>query len=201
MTRPDAIRARERRVVIGGAVVTLVAVLVTYGVMPFVRHWQTREAALDAARDRVAYFESLLGRTTTLEAEAAAAEGQLAGETRRVLHARSATLAASATQSYLQDMADASSLVVSRLEVSADDTLAVDSITGVSASDANSLRIPAMMSVYGDITGAAAFLRLAGNGPRILLVDRLVLQRNAALAGAPDVVQMTMTLRVPVLPE
>jgi len=201
MTRPDASRARERRVVIGGLVVTLIAFLVTYGVMPFVRHWQSREASLVATRDRVAYLESLQSRTATLEAEAAATERQLAEKTHRVLHARSATLAASATQSYLQDMADASSLVVSRLEVSADDTLAVDSLTGESASGANGLRIPAMLSVYGDITGAAAFLRLAGNGPRVLLVDRLVLQRNAALVGAPDVVQMSMTLHVPVLPE
>ena len=34
-----------------------------------------------------------------------------------------------------------------------------------------------------------------------MLVDRVALQRNAALAGAADVVQITMRVRAPVLPE
>jgi hypothetical protein len=36
---------------------------------------------------------------------------------------------------------------------------------------------------------------------RVLQLERLAMQRNAALLGAPDVVQVTMTIRAPVLPE
>jgi hypothetical protein len=121
-------------------------------------------------------------------------------------------LAASALQSLLQDMADASALAVSRLEVSADDTVAAETLaSGAGASDAGAaneaarppvgLQIPATISAYGDIHGVARFLDLLGGGPRVLVLERLTVQRNAALLGAPDVVQFTATLRAPVLPE
>ncbi len=200
MTPPDNVRARERRVVIGGAIVTALAFLLTYGVKPFVRDWQSRESAIAMERARVAYFETLLARTASLEADAAASERTLSAQARRVLHARSSTLAASATQTYLQDMADASSLVVTRLEVSADDTVGVDTSDAPRAA-AGASHVPVTMSAYGDIAGAAAYLNFLGSGPRVVSLDRLTLQRNAALLGAPDVVQLLITLRVPVLPE
>lgn len=77
--------------------------------------------------------------------------------------------------------------MVTRLEVSAD-TLAT---TGV----------PASMSVYGDIHGVAAMLDVVQFGPRVMRLERVTLQRNAALIGAPDVVQATLQLRAPVLPQ
>ena len=208
MTPPDNVRARERRVVIGGAIVTALAFLLTYGVKPFVRDWQSRESAIAMERARVAYFETLLARTASLEADAAASERTLSAQARRVLHARSATLAASATQTYLQDMADASSLVVTRLEVSANDTVGDDAgnapgpAAGAGAgAGVGASHVPVTMSAYGDIAGAAAYLNFLGSGPRVVSLDRLTLQRNAALLGAPDVVQLLITLRVPVLPE
>jgi hypothetical protein len=209
MSRRDAVSLRERRVVVGGALVVAVSFILTYAVVPFIRHWNTREAEAAVVRDRLTYLESLTSRAAAIEQRASAAERQLSSEPRRVVHARSATLAASALQSLLQDMADASALAVSRLEVSADDTIGVDSVVSdpvaASAGDATGsavrLQIPATISAYGDIHGVARFLDLIGRGPRVLVLERLAVQRNAALLGAPDVVQFTATLRAPVLPE
>ena len=191
MAPPDAMRSREQRVVRVGIITVVVALLVAYVGAPFARRWQVREAAIDAAADRVAYLESLVARTAALEAAATRDERQLSSSARRVTHARSRALAASATQSLLQDAADASRVVVTRLDVSTD-TAMTGATDGASA-------LPVTLSAYGDIVGVSTLLELLASGPRVLLVDRVVLQRNSALAGAADVVQTTLTLRAPVI--
>lgn len=206
MARLDTLNARERRVIAGGVATLVAALLLTYAVLPFVRHWREREGDIDAARARVAYLSTLVDRTAVLEAEATSAERALSAQRRRVLHARSSTLAASALQTFLQEAADASHVVVTRLEVSPDDSSASDATPNAPAGEdtkgvAMPNRLPATLSAYGDINGAVALLNTLMTGPRVLLVDRLTLSRNAALVGAPDVVQLTMTLRAPVLPQ
>ncbi len=216
MGRPDAVSVRERRVVVAGAAVVGIALLVTYGLLPFAQHWQTRERALDAARARVAYLQELTARTSSLESAAADAERVLSMQSRRVLHARSSTLAASALQTFLQDAADASHLAVTRLEVSPDDSVRADGVNAeVSQQSVGTVtvgtvtvgtvtgvtRLPAALSAYGDVGGVAALLDFLATGPRVLSIERVSLLRNAALLGAPDVVQITLSLRAPVLPE
>jgi Tfp pilus assembly protein PilO len=196
MARPDTARFRETRVIVGGAAVVVAALLITYGLLPFVRQWQVREARIESARARVAFLQDLTQRTTALQSAATALETTLSAENRRVLHARSATLAASALQTFLQDAADASHLVVMRLDVTPDDSAGIGGATqGLLA------RLPVSMSAYGDVSGVANMLEILASGPRVLLLDRVSLTRNTALAGAPDVVQMTVTLRAPVLPQ
>ena len=206
MGRPDAVSVRERRVVVAGAAVVGIALLVTYGLLPFAQHWQTRERALDAARARVAYLQEIIARTSSLESAAADAERVLSMQSRRVLHARSSTLAASALQTFLQDAADASHLAVTRLEVSPDDSVRADGVNAeVSQQSVGTVtgvtRLPAALSAYGDVGGVAALLDFLATGPRVLSIERVSLLRNAALLGAPDVVQITLSLRAPVLPE
>lgn len=194
MARPDAVNTRERRVIIAATVLVVAAIVVTYAVLPFARHWQARELALSAAQQRVAYLHTLIGRTATLESAALDGERVLASQTRRVLHARSSTLAANALQTFLQDAADASRLAVTRLEVSPDDSARSE---GASAAVTY---VPAAFAAYGDIGGVTTLLDVVAAGPRVMSIERLTLLRNAALLGAPDVVQVTLTLRAPVLP-
>lgn len=202
--RGSAARARERRVMMGGATIAGVALVLAYAVVPAGRAWTAREQRIDAASTRVAYLQTLVQRADALDAVAADAERALAGAPRRVLHARSSTLAASALQSLLQDAADASRVVVTRLEVSPedavrDDSAAVNQQTSVVIAT-QSASLPATLAAYGDIAGVTNLLALVGTGPRAVFVDRVSLQRNAALLGAPDVVQIVLTLRAPVLP-
>ncbi len=203
MARPESERRREQRVLLGGVIITAVALLVTYGALPFARRWQLREAQITGAQERIAYLVGLTERTASLEAAAANDERVLSAQTRRVLHARSTTLAASATQAFLQDLADASQVVVSRLEVSTDDSVTAGGTSaGSPETAAASLQyVPVSFSAYGDIGGVTSVLQTLAGGPRVMIVESLALQRNAALAGAPDVVQFTVKLRAPVLPQ
>ncbi len=192
---PSTAASRERRVMLAGALVVAFAVVIVYGAIPFARDWQTREARLESQRDRRAYLTTLIARGPQLEQEASNAERALAAAPQRVLHARSTTLGASALQSLLQDAADASHVVVTRLEVSPD-TAAVN---GESSAGAGAHHVPATMSVYGDINGVTALLGVLAHGPRVISVERLTMQRNSALAGAADVVQATLQLSAPVV--
>ena len=202
----DARNAREQRVITVGAVVLALALVFAFAILPFVRHWRAREVTLNAATSRVTYLLSLAERADDLELAAANAERTLASQTRRVLHARSSTLAASSLQTFLQDAADASRLAVTRLEVSPDDSVRAggavpDESTTNGMLKAGVTRLPALLSAYGDISGVATLLDFLASGPRVLSVERLQLVRNSALLGAPDVVQITLTLRAPVLPQ
>ena len=206
MARLDTLNARERLVIGGGTAIVLFALVMSYVVLPFIREWREREGEIESARARVAYLSTLIERTGALEAEGTAAERALSSQRRRVMQARSSTLAASALQTFLQEAADASHVVVTRLEVSAEDSTTIDgrNAAGAETSSVNapaSAHVPAMLSAYGDISGAATLLNTLLTGPRVLSLDRLTLTRNAALVGAPDVVQLTMTLRAPVLPQ
>ncbi len=226
MGHPDSRALRERRVMTAGALVVVGALVLTYGALPFARQWSRREASIDAAASRVQYLEQLVSRTDALESTASAAERSLSLSIRRVLHARSSTLAASAVQTLLQEAADASGLVVTRLDVSPDDSLAIPDdaplaatvtdgattgdltggLTGAASEAArtpavNAVSIPATLSAYGDITGVTHLLGVLATGPRVVHVDRVALVRNSALLGAADVVQVTMTVRVPVVPQ
>ncbi len=179
--------SRERRVVMGGIVVLALSLLVTYGVLPAVTRWRDRELKLDRVRSQVAHLKGLQVHSSELESAASSTEALLAGGARRVIHARSIALGASALQTLLQGAADASGLVVDRVEVGPDLT-----------SDGD---LTATMSGYGDIHGLAALLAQLAGAPRITAVERLTVQINPALRGAPDVLRVTLGVRAPMVLE
>ena len=179
--------ARERRVVMGGVLVLALSLLVTYGVVPAVTRWRERERQLDPDRAQVAHLQGIQRRASEIEAAAAQAEASLAGGARRVIHARSSALGASALQTLLQGAADASGLVVDRVDVGPDLTSEGD--------------LTATVSAYGDIHGLAALLAQLATAPRVTMVERLTVQINPALRGAPDVLRVTIGVRAPMVME
>ena len=206
----NAVKARERRVVAVGAIVVAVGLLLAYVMLPFARHWNMREQALRAVRAQSDTLAGLIASASQLEAVASAQERLLASSNRRVLHARSATLAASSLQSLLQDASDASHLVVTRLDVAQDlsqqtsPETAPDSslnVTTQSASRGRAVSLPATLAAYCDIVGLAALLDHLARAPRVVYVERITVQQNSSLRGAPDMLQVTVTLRAPVVIE
>jgi hypothetical protein len=179
------VTARERVVVITGAVVVVAAVLLARVLLPGARAWQARDAQLDAARTRAGALQGLVSATASLETGAAARERALSTQPRRLVQARSVGLAANAVQALLQEAADGAGLLVNRVDVDAEP----DS-TGA---------ITATLNAYGDVHGLAELLRLLGSGPRAAVVQRLTVQQNSALRGAPDVIQVSIGVRAPVL--
>jgi hypothetical protein len=184
LTRPTT--TRERRVVVWGVAIVLVALLVVRGVMPFAERWRLRESQLTAARDRAAQLAGLEQATTQLQQRATIAERALSGALRRVLHARSEALAASALQALLQDAVDGAGMIVNRVEV---------------GPETGNGQVSASLSVVGDVHGLATLLSTLERGPRVLFVERLTVVQNSALRGAPDVLQVTLAVRAPVVIE
>lgn len=182
-----------------GLGVIVLAVFASFIVFPFLRRWQIREIELNTSRVQLAQLSELSAHARTLASAAAAAESVLGVTDRRVIRARSATLAANALQSLLQDAADASSLVVTRLDVASPDALRTVE-EGVDAGATSGMTtVPATLSAYGDIFGLSEFLLKISNGPRQVRVEKMTVQQNSALRGAPDVLQFTVTLGAPVM--
>ncbi|MEI6740756.1 MAG: hypothetical protein WCK74_10665 [Gemmatimonadaceae bacterium] len=197
--RANALTPRERRVITGGALIVSAALSLTYLVRPFAQRWQTRSAERAEAMATTAALVALASDHAAIERAADTSERALADAPRRILRARSATLGASALQSLVQGAADASHVVLTRVVVSPDSL--EGSARGVAA---DSLRpatqppsLPLQLSAYGDITGITRFLTVLATGPQLIGIDRVTLQRNSALAGAADVVQVTLTAHAP----
>lgn len=205
----SAARRRERRVVIGGASVVVVGLLLAYVLVPFARTWSARERDLRGLLAEADSLAGLVASAAQLESAASAKERVLAASQYRVLHARSATLAASSLQALLQDASDAAHLVVTRLDVA--QTIAqngasvetADAATAAAAvqSGGPSVTLPATLSAYCDIVGLASLLDHLARAPRVVYVERMTVQQNSSLRGAPDMLQVTLTLRAPVVLE
>lgn len=207
----SATKAREQRVIAIGAIVVVTGLLFAYVLLPFARQWYTRSQEITSLRAQSDTLAGLVASASQLESAASAQERLLAASSRRVLHARSATLAASSLQSLLQDAADASHLVVTRLDVaqSVADASSAESSSGSpsdtnsvpSRSDGRSVTLPATLAAYCDIVGLAALLDHLARAPRVVYVERLTVQQNSSLRGAPDMLQVTLSLRAPVVLE
>lgn len=185
MTASRIEQQRERRVVVGGIVLVTAALLLVYGVLPLVRRVQTREAQIDAVHMRAGLLAGYAARTQELERAADTEERWLASSPRRVLHASAAPVAASALQSLLQEAAEGAGMAVSRVEVEPD----IDSTAAVRGT----------LTAYGDVHGLAALLRTLEAGARVVHVERFTVQQNSALRGAPDVLQLSLSVRAPVV--
>ena len=210
MALRNATQQREQRVVVIGATLVIVALFASYVVLPFVRRWTVREVLVREARDDVAMLSGLVSSAPALENAATRAEAALAVSPSRIFHARSAPLAASALQSLLQDAANASHLLVTRLDVAQSltsvptqtfrapaiaDTAPAASAAGIGAN------LPATLAAYCDILGLAAVLDHLAHAPRVVHVEKLTIQQNSALRGAPDMLQIVLTVRAPVVLE
>jgi hypothetical protein len=208
--------SRERRVVTGGILVVVVALVTSTVLLPFARSWHARELRLGAARAELATLASLVARAGSLDAAAQRADAELTRRGRRVFRARSIALAASALQSYLQDASDASRIVVTRLDVTSDaapdapSDVPAPSTTNASnanasiegsSTDFSSSAVSATLSAQCDIYGLAELLALFSQGPRVVQVSRMTVLSNSSLRGAPDMLQVTLVLRAPVVIE
>ena len=203
---PSMQSQRERRTLLVGAAVVAMALIIAYAIVPFALQWRQREAELEGARLRLRELSALVANAPALDSSARAVERSIESGGRRVFRARSMTLAASALQSFLQDASDASNLVVTRLDVAAEGAAEGSSIQspgGVadSISTFGVTSIPATLSAHCDIAGLARLLAQFASGPRVVHVERMTVQQNSALRGAPDMLQITLSVRAPVVIE
>jgi hypothetical protein len=182
--------AREWRTIVGGLLIVLGALVGTRWIGPRWAANQRRAAEIARDRDQLARLKGLAASRAPLERSAAAVERALATRPRRLLHAATPALGGSALQQYLESAVEGAGMLIDRVEITPDPE---------DASGSGIRTVAASLSVIGDIHGVAALLASVASGPRAVLVERLAIRRNSALRGAPDVLQVTIGLRAPLL--
>lgn len=167
-----------------GVVWLVVLAIIVVALVPKVREWRAREARIAAAQAQLQELSNVVQNQAALDSLIQRSESELALRPQRVLRSRSRALAASALQSLVQEMAEASNVTVTRLDV---------------ANTVNSGDLPITLSATGDIFGLAELLRQIRAARYAVVVDKLQAQNNSALRGAPDVLQIALSLHAPVI--
>jgi hypothetical protein len=161
--------------------VSLLALVIAYGVLPYVRRLQTREQLIAAELDRLARVRGLINGETALRTAIEEHGGALNAGAQRLLSGRTPALVASSLQTLLQEYANQSLVTVSRLDVR-------ESVLS------NGVQMmPATVSAIGDIYGISQLLYLIQHGSRVLEIAELSVRPNPALKG--ELLQITVTLR------
>ena len=160
--------------------------LAALAVMPAAKRWNARERQIKTAQAALQRLANVVTGAARNDSLARAYDLALASQPRRVLRARSRALAASALQSLVAEMSEMSNVTVTRLDV---------------ASVADSGAVPITLAANGDIFGLADLLHQLRIARIAIVVDKLQVQHNSALRGAPDVLQLVLTLHAPVIIE
>lgn len=183
---PVASRTPGLRLLTGMLLAAGMVLLSAMAVLPTARRWNARERQIETAQVELQRLANVVTGAARNDSLARAYDSALATQPRRVLRARSRALAASALQSLVAELAEISNVTVTRLDV---------------ASVADSGDVPITLAANGDIFGLADLLRQLRVAKIAIAVDKLQVQNNSALRGAPDVLQLVLTLHAPVIVE
>jgi general secretion pathway protein M len=174
---------RERRVVVGGAIVSAVLLVTVWLVVPFAQHWSARDAALTAARDRWTRLATLVGSTDRLKQTLDGTRRTTAADNEQLLAGATPALAASTLQSLVQRDAGESSVQLERVDVAGEPT----------ADRPGLLAIPVQLSARGDVYGLVDFLARLEHGGPLLVVDELTVNADE---GSDPRQALTWSLRL-----
>jgi type II secretory pathway component PulM len=162
---------RERRVVAGGALASLMIVAGVWVVLPLVRRWEDREALIAARQVQLAQLTALVRGDTAVQRTLASRERDRVALRQRLLTGGTPALAASNLQALLQGYADASRVTLERVDLVAEPE---DSAKG------GLPVIPVQLSASGDIYGLADLLVRLQYGGKLLSIDELRVGTGAA---------------------
>src|SRR5438093_6217285 len=111
------LNTRERRVVLGGALVSATALLIVLLGLPFAHHWAVREAAYTTSREQWLRLAALAANTDRLRRALDEQQGAYAADEARLVTGATPALAASALQGPLPRHADESSVQPNRVHL------------------------------------------------------------------------------------
>jgi len=162
--------------------VSVVALVVAYGAVPFLRRWSAREEVIASQTERLARLRGLAASEELLRTAVRERSAALDAGPQRLLSGRTPALAAAALQSALQRYADESQVMVSRLDVA-----------GAPVAGGTLPRLPATVSAVGDVYGIVDLLERVQRGPLALEITELTVRPNPALRG--ELLQITIALQ------
>ena len=154
---------RERRVVLGGAIVSATALVVVLVALPFAHRWGAREAAYGASREQWVRLATLAASTDRLRHALEEQKLAHAADEARLVTGATPALAASVIQGLLQRYADESSVQLDRVDVA-----------GQPRPDKPGLlAIPVQLQGQGDVYGLVDFLYRLQHDEKLLVLDEL----------------------------
>jgi len=172
---------RERLVVAVGAAVSLVALTVAYVLIPQVRRWSDREAQIALKVGQLARLESVLAEEKSVRESLAELERKRQSADRRLLAGATAAVAGSSLQLLLNRYATESGMELQRVDA-----------VGQTDSIGPLQRIPARITVRGDIRGLVDILQRLQGGEKLLVVDEMRVSSSPGFRGEVD--QLTATV-------
>jgi type II secretory pathway component PulM len=182
------LKPRERRVVLGGAIVSVAALAIVGVGLPFAHHWTARETAYAASRAQWVRLASLTASTDRLQHALDAQKRAFAADDDRLVTGSTPALAASTLQGLVQGYASASSVQLERIDVAGDPRPDKPGL----------LAIPVQLQARGDVYGLVSFLERLQHGDKLLVVDELTLDSGseADLSGLPNAARQALSWTV-----
>jgi type II secretory pathway component PulM len=171
------LKPRERRVVMGGAIVSAVA-LVTMGVIvPIADHWTARESSYAASRAQWVKLSVLAASKDRLQRALDEQKVSLAAQESRLVEGTTPALAASTLQSMLQQYAAQSALQLQRVDAAGEPKTAKPGL----------LEIPVQLSGTASVAELVDFLSRLERGDKLLVIDELAINAGIDNAEASSV--------------
>jgi len=170
------LKPRERRVVMGGAIVSALA-LVTMGVIvPIADHWTSRESSYAASRSQWVKLSVLAANTDRLQRALDEQKVSLAAQESRLVEGTTPALAASTLQSMLQQYAQASAIQLQRVDAAGEPKAAKPGL----------LEIPVQLSGTASMPALVDFLSRLEHGDKLLVIDELAINAGFDNPEAPS---------------
>jgi hypothetical protein len=168
-----------------GALVSTVALLAVWVVLPFVTRWQDREAAIEAKQTQLAQLRGLVGAESATRQSLSARLRARTALRERLLTGATPALAASDLQALLQGYADESRVTLTR----------VDLVAQPGAPGAEGLpAIPVRLSAHSDVYGLTGLLSRLQYGEKLLVIDELTVNVGAVAGDRPDLLTFSVRL-------
>jgi hypothetical protein len=179
-------------VIAGGALVSVLALALVYGILPFGRHWSAREAAITAKAEQLARLQALIDNEAELGEAVEELEAARESSARRLLVGSTPALAASSLQTLLRSYAEQSRITLDRVDIAREfepDTLGI-------------IPVQASLVVRGDLYGLVDFLFYLQNGEKLLVIDGLSVSAPLRRGQpGPEIISWTLSLRALYVPE
>ena len=161
---------REQLFVGGGAIISALALAVTLFAGPLLDRWATREAELEANRERLTRLQALVTSEGKLRQALGARQRAHAATMQLLLVGATPALAASNLQAQLQQYADESFVQLNRVDV----------VGEPKAERPGLVSIPVMLQGQGDVYGLVDYLYRLQYGQRLLVIDDISINARSA---------------------
>jgi len=174
---------RERIVVVVGATVSLLALVMAFVVVPEVGRWSAREAEIRLKAGQLARLQDVLAQEDSVRQAVADMGRARTSADRRLLAGATEAVASSNLQLLLNGFATESGMDLQRVDA-----------VGRSSAQGALQRVPARITVQGDIRGLVDLLVRAHGSEVLLAVDEMRVSASPGFAGAPDLLTASIGL-------